>query len=247
MNTVNELDPQASDASAALSSEIVAKVSHEFRTPLTAIQESVDIVLDGLAGPLDPRQVEFLALARRNVERLKKLVDDLLDLSSLQGGLVPLRVMDADLRAVTRMAVESRRTLGQTVALDLGLDSRPLMVRMDPERMRQVILRLLDNVAVHCGSPALVRLWREGDEAVIEVADSGPGIPESQLAKIFEAFSQLSEGPGRKVGGAGLGLTLAKRFVERQGGRLWVQSRPGQGARFFIALKATPLSVDTGQ
>lgn len=239
MSTLNQLEPELLDQAEAERSEIVAKLSHEFRTPLTAIQESVDILLDGLAGPLQPRQLEFLTLARRNVSRLKKLIDDLLDLSSLQKGSIPLRMVEADLWTIARLAVEARQALGQPITLERTCEPRLTAALVDPERTRQVVLRLLENVAVHSGCEARVRVSRAGDEVVVEVADAGPGIPEDKIASIFEAFSQLSTGPGRKVGGAGLGLTLAKHFIERQGGRLWLQSRPGDGTRFFVALKAT--------
>lgn len=218
-------------------SEILCKVSHELRTPLTAAQESVAIVLEELAGPLNPRQLEFLTVAQRNIQRLKRLIEDLLDLSPAQADQEPLVLSPQDLRAVARAAIESRRLLGENPQADHLDDGLPILVAMDFERMRQAICRLLDNAAYYArNKPVTLEIHCHGSRVQVEICDDGPGIPAAEQERIFEPFVQLGSSQSRGSTRAGLGLTLARQFIERQGGSLWVESRPGGGARFVISL-----------
>lgn len=218
--------------------EIIAKVSHELRTPLTAAQESVSIVLEELAGPLNAKQLEFLTVAQRNIQRLKRLIEDLLDLSPNQGGREPLALVPTDLCRIARAAIESRRKLGENPQAEGLEDAGPLIVAADFERMRQVICRLLDNAAYYAGDePVQLQVRRAGAYVRLEVCDDGPGIPAADAERIFEPFVQLGHFSARGAGRAGLGLTLARQFVERQGGSLWAEPRASGGTRFVVSLK----------
>ncbi len=218
--------------------EIIGKVSHELRTPLTAAQESLAIVIEELTGPLNARQLEFLTVAQRNVQRLKRIIEDLLDLSPNQRDRKPLALVPTDLCSIARAAIDARRKLGESPRAD-GLDEvGPLVVAADFDRMLQVVCRLLDNAAYYArNEPPLLQVHRAGAYVRLEVCDDGPGIPARDAERIFEPFVQLGQSGARGAGRAGLGLTLARQFVERQGGSLWAEPRANGGTRFVISLK----------
>lgn len=219
-------------AGLALEGEFLARISHELRTPLTAVQEGLDIVLDGLTGPLNDRQKEFLELSRRNVHRLIRLVNDTLELDGLKRGERPGLRERIDL---TRLVSACAQAHG---GVQFHSETpRQVWAEIDPRRIQDVLDKLIQNAIRHSSNTAVSVHLRAGAlEAVVEVSDSGPGIPEDKLDDIFEEFEQLSVGPGRTVGGVGLGLTIAKLIVEQHGGRIWVESEPGRGARFFFSL-----------
>ncbi len=217
--------------------EFLARVSHELRTPLTAMQEGIDIVLDGLTGPLNPRQVEFLELARRNIQRITRLLRDYLELGSLKRGerLRPFQAVDLD-RVL-------RECAGQWEDAEYA-PTRPVWVEMDEPLVRDAIDRLVQNAIRHSGSEVCLALTSERGVATVAVADFGPGIPPDKLETIFEEFEQLSIGHGRTVGGVGLGLPIVKLIIELHGGRVWAESEPGRGACFCFALKTTTPPVE---
>lgn len=221
-------------------SEILAKVSHELRTPLTAAQESVSIVLEELAGPVNARQLEFLTVAQRNIQRLKRLIEDLLDLSP-NPPEPELILVPADLRDIAAAAVASRQCLGENPQVTGLTEGSAVYVAADFERMRQVICRLLDNAAYYAvKDPVTLAIYRDCEYARLEVCDDGPGIPVADVERIFDPFVQLGSSQARGAGRTGLGLTLARHLVERQGGALWAESKEGGGTRFVISIKLLP-------
>ena len=222
--------------------EFTSMVSHELRTPLTAIKEGINVVEDGTAGPLNQHQANFLALAKRNVDRLHRLINDTLDFSKLERGDFHLELRMHDLNALTSEVVQQQRLAAKKHGLQLeqSLDENLGEVRLDPDRISQVLVNLIGN-AIRYGGGGWVEVTtrQEGDEAVVKVQDGGPGIPAQKLDHIFEAFVQLSTGPGRRVGGTGLGLAICKQIIELHGGRIWVESEVGKGSAFYFALRLT--------
>ena len=222
--------------------EFTSMVSHELRTPLTAIKEAINVVEDGTAGPLNQHQENFLALAKRNVDRLHRLINDTLDFSKLERGDFRLELRMHDLNALTSEVVQQQRLAAKKHGLQLeqSLDENLGEVRLDPDRISQVLVNLIGN-AIRYGGGGWVEVTtrQAGDEAVVKVQDGGPGIPAQKLEHIFEAFVQLSTGPGRRVGGTGLGLAICKQIIELHGGRIWVESEVGKGSAFYFALRLT--------
>jgi len=217
--------------------EFLARVSHELRTPLTAMQEGIDVILDGLTGPLNAQQVEFLQLARRNVERLGRLVKDTLELGDLKRGNGIRAMAPANL---DRLLQECAHAYPHT-------DYEPgpaVWAEIDEPRIRDVLERLIENAMRHSVTQIRLGLRCADGEATLAVADSGPGIPAAKIHTIFDEFEQLDLGPGRKVGGVGLGLPIVKLIVEQHGGRVWAESELGRGARFFFTLKTCPIPVE---
>ena len=218
-------------------SEFMARVAHELRTPLTALQEGIEVVLEGLTGPLNEQQIEFLELAKRNVLRLSRLVHDTLELGDLKRGDCPRPFRVADLEAIVRQCAQRYE--------DAHYEPRqPVWILADGLRIRDCVDRLIQNAVRHSGSRVCVTLLEHDGDAIVAVADSGPGIPPKKLEAIFDEFEQLSVGPGRTVGGVGLGLPIVKLVIEQHGGRIWVNSEPGQGACFYLALKTCPAPAE---
>jgi PAS domain S-box-containing protein len=220
-------------------SEFTSMVSHELRTPLTAIKEAIDIVEDQTAGPVNDNQRNFLVLAKRNVDRLHRLINDTLDFSKLERGEFCLQPQCHDLNAVVAEVVRQQALPAQKrgLALDFLPDPQLKALRFDADRISQVLVNLVGNALRYCDQGSVrVRTRRLDHEALVQVEDTGPGIPEESLNHIFDAFVQLSSGPQRRTGGTGLGLAISKRIVELHGGRIWAESEIGRGSKFVFTL-----------
>lgn len=236
---------------ALIKNEFTAMVSHELRTPLTAIKEAVEVVEDGTAGPLNDHQSEFLALAKRNVDRLHRVINNTLDFSKLERGEFDMSPRDGVdllnlLKEMQAQYAMSAKAAG--VQIQIESPSRIPPMTLDPDRLCQVLTNLIAN-AIRYGGPGIVTMRTElgTDEVVVEVRDNGPGIEAEQRERIFSPYVQLSTGPGRAVGGTGLGLAISKRIVDLHGGRIWVDSAPGGGASFFFALPTRHRAVAPDQ
>jgi PAS domain S-box-containing protein len=217
-----------------LKSAIVSAVSHEFRTPLTLVKGYAEFMADGAGGPVAPMQVEMLSKIGAGVDRLERLVGDLLDISTIEAGAFKLSTGPADLVEVLREAVQ---TLGHLAPqLTVHLPDEALELEIDALRVEQVLANLVTNAAKFSpeGAPITVALRLEPTRAVIEVRDQGVGIPADQLASIFERFTRVKN--GLKRGGTGLGLSIAKALVEAHGGQIGVESTLGAGSTFWFTL-----------
>jgi len=225
--------------------EFLSHVSHELRSPLTAIYQFVTILLDGLAGALLPEQNQHLEIVLRNVKQLESMINDLLEVTRMQAAklvIEPQRtsVVDAILYAVEtlqRAAVAKGITLSAETS---AFDSLPA-VCADPTRVRQILIILIDNAIKFTPANGVVKVracLAEGNRGLLllEVADSGCGINPEMTERIFERLFQASDpaSAGRK--GLGLGLYICKELVTRQGGHIWVEQAPAQGAIFRFTL-----------
>ena len=223
-------------------SAFVAKVSHEFRTPLNMIIGLASVMIENprmYGRALPAALLEDLRIIYRNCDHLASLVNDVLALSQLQSGSVVLHRETLDLAATINEALEVVRPLisQKKLALNVELPNDLSPIAADRTRIRQVILNLLSNAARFTDRGAIsVRAAEQEGQVIIEVADSGPGIPAAAMERIFEPFGQASEQVWREKGGSGLGLTISKQFVELHGGRIWLESEVGVGTVFFVAL-----------
>ena len=223
-------------------SAFVAKVSHEFRTPLNMIIGLASVMIENprmYGRALPASLLEDLRIIYRNCDHLASLVNDVLALSQLQSGSVVLHREALDLAATIDEALEVVRPLISQKKLELNVDLPQQLnpIAADRTRIRQVILNLLSNAARFTDKGAIsVRASEQEGQVIIAVADSGPGIPAAAMERIFEPFGQASEQVWREKGGSGLGLTISKQFVELHGGRIWLESEVGVGTVFFVAL-----------
>jgi two-component system sensor histidine kinase KdpD len=203
---------------------LLRSVSHDLRSPLTAIVASAE----ALEGD-DPEARGLAEGIAREGRRLARLVDDLLDLSRLEGDSAPPRRVPFALDEVLEAAVAS---LPPDTPVQMEIEEGLPMIQADPAQLERAFANLLDNARVHGGrGPIGVRARRAGHRIRVRVSDHGPGIPAGALERVFEPFHQEHDG---RSGGAGLGLAIARGFVEANGGTLRAESLPGQGASFVV-------------
>jgi len=214
-----------------------AMMSHELRTPVSAVMLYNDLLLSGVYDPLTEQQREAVDRSQKSARHLLDLINDLLDLSRLEAGRLETRVEDVETAELVESVVDglSPLALEHGCSLTIHVAQRPLVVTGDARRVRQILLNLLSNaVKFGHGHPVEVRMGPAPGGVLVEVSDHGPGIPPDDLDRIFEEFVQLGE-PGV---GTGLGLPIARRLAELQGGTLDVRSRPGEGSTFRLFLPA---------
>ncbi len=217
--------------------DFVSSVSHELRTPLTAILSGLGFFEACMAGRVDEAEGRLLGNARRNAERLGRLIDDLLAYNQLEAGTLELEHRSLDLRDVVADTVSVVQPLVQEKGQEISVDlPEPLLVEGDAYRLGQVLINLFSNAHRHtpAGTGIEVSGRREGCRVLLTVADTGPGIPPEHLGTIFERFRSLD--PAAK--GSGLGLAISRGIVELHGGRIWAENLPGGGGAFRVELPA---------
>ncbi len=225
--------------------EFLATLAHELRNPLAPIRNGLHLIQ--LAGG-DPTAVDQArALIDRQLQQLVRLVDDLMDMSRITTGKVQFRMDVVPLADVIRSAIETSRPLIDQMGhqLTVEIPDGPLLVEVDPTRMAQALLNVLNNAAKYSepGSRILLSVQARGSEALVSVRDSGIGIEADHLPHVFDMFSQVDRSLERSQGGLGIGLSLAKRLVELHGGTIEAHSAgPGKGSEFVVRL---PLHTGT--
>jgi len=244
--------------------ELYASVSHELRTPVTSIKGFAQALLDGV-GTAEDRS-RYAAIIVEETARLERLVNDLFQLARLEAGQVGFEWRKVDLGALVSAAVEKYRPRAEGAGIALELEgpveegrppgvpasSQGLFVRADPDRLNQVMANLLDNALrfTPSGGRIVVRVVRRPATAdqhpakvVVSVSDTGPGIPEADLGRVFERFYTVDRSRARKTGGTGLGLAIVKEIVTAHGGRVWAERAAEGGARLCLEL---PTEVQAG-
>jgi PAS domain S-box-containing protein len=217
-----------------------ANASHDLRTPVATIKASVEVVLENEPVDLPEPLHRLLVNIDHEADRMTTLIDDLLDLARVETGRLRLKLVRCDLRVLAERAARAIEPLpaqrGQRVVLDLP--GRPVSAIVDAEWIERALLNLLSNAHKYGRDGGLIRLSleRRPRELVFAVEDDGPGIPKADQARLFERFYRPKTDTTRRSQGSGLGLPIAKGMVELHGGRIWVESRPGAGATFRIAL-----------
>ena len=215
-----------------LKNDLVATVAHEFRTPLTSMRMAVHILLEGMVGALNERQLDLVTAAREDCERLQGIVEDLLDLSRIQAGKVAVSVTPLPAKTLVEAAVQRHQQAGGP-RLEQRLGEPVLPVLADPDRIGLVFDNLIGNALRYAKDHIEVAALPQHDRVRFEVTDDGPGIPAEYQERIFEKFFRL---PGAKGEGIGLGLYISREVVAAHGGEMGVESEPGRGARFWFTL-----------
>jgi signal transduction histidine kinase len=240
MDLKRKLAEEKTLEAAKVKSEFTSMVSHELRTPLTVIKESVAIVYDGSAGAINADQKDFLETAKRNVDRLGRLINDVLDYQKLEAQHVEFRMVEQDINKVIAEIGQSFELPLKSKGLKLRLNLRsglPLLV-FDTDKIIQVLINLTNN-AMKFTEKGTITLASEmsGDNAVkVSVTDEGMGIKKEDLGKLFQSFSQISTGTGRQTGSTGLGLAISKKIIDNHKGQMQVSSVYGQGSTFYFIL-----------
>lgn len=220
--------------------EFVSMASHQLRTPLTSVKGYISMLLDGDAGKLTETQQKLLEEAFKSSERMVGLISDFLSVSRVQTGRFVIEMRQTDLSQIVKQEVESLREMAHSHDLSLTLTApkKPVMVQLDEEKIRQIIMNFIDNAVYysHAGGKINVSLEIEDDDAVLRVTDSGIGVPEKEQAKLFSKFYRASNARKQRPDGTGVGLYLAKKVIVGHHGKLVFTSEEGKGSTFGFSL-----------
>jgi signal transduction histidine kinase len=221
--------------------EFLSHVSHELRSPLTAVRQFVTILLDGLAGELNPEQRQYLEIVLRNVKQLHSMINDLFEVSGVQAGKLKIEPQCTSVSDAVGYTVNTLQGAAAAKGIVLSSDIERTLpsVCADPARLRQILVILVDNAIKFTPANGAVKiqvriLEEDPDCLLLEVADSGCGIDPDMTERIFERLFQASDPDSAEHNGLGLGLYICKDLVTRQGGKIWARSAPGQGSVFSV-------------
>lgn len=235
--------------------DFVANVSHEFKTPLTAIQGFTETLLGGALDDAENRE-RFLGIILEHARRLARLTDDLLKLSKMDADRLELEIRRLSVTQFVESCLETaqRRAVQKELTISVDVSDQLPDIAADRRRLAEVLQNLLDNAIQYTLPGGIIKLTAQlnDTDVTFTVADTGIGIPKADQARIFERFYRVDVARSREVGGTGLGLAIAKHLMEAHGGRIWVESEIGQGSQFHFsvpifdaerpAVKSSPVS-----
>ena len=212
-------------------------VSHELKTPLTALREGAELLHDEVAGPLAPPQRQVVAIMRDNSVKLQRLIEELLDYQRALHAAASLEVKPVMLDQLVAEATRAHHLAAQAKGLRLLVDAQPVMLEADPEKLRSIVDNLISNAVKFTPSGGVISVKARAlaGEAVIEVMDSGPGVPPEERESIFNLFFRGRTKADTGVKGSGLGLAIARELVEAHGGEIAVVAG-GAGGHFRVTL-----------
>ncbi|MBI1975989.1 MAG: GAF domain-containing sensor histidine kinase [Candidatus Omnitrophica bacterium] len=236
---------QEADRIAKAKVDFITIASHELRTPLTVIKETVSLLKDKIFGPLNEMQIRYLDRTKNHVDRLARLVNELLNIARLEGHEAPMQRAQLDLSQLIRTTVESFVPQAEKKGLRLAFDAELSLPKIwgDSDKLVQVLVNLISNSIKFTPKGGLIAVHakpEEGDTVLIQVQDTGCGIPRSRQKEVFDRFKQLKSFAKEKTEGIGLGLAIAKEIVELHSGQIWVQSQVEKGSTFFVRLPIDP-------
>ncbi|MGE0268654.1 MAG: ATP-binding protein [Candidatus Omnitrophota bacterium] len=226
--------------------EFTSVVSHELRTPLASIKAAIDIVMSETSGTLSADQNNFLNKAKVNVDRLKRLINDILDLSKLESGRIEMKPQPNDVNKLVQEVIQVNSPAAQKENLFLKSEIDPNVPEavFDTDRISQVLNNLVNNAIKFTKTGGIViRAVNHDHKLEVIVEDTGPGIEKSDIPKLFEKFQQLEDAAKCEKGGTGLGLAICKEIIHQHKGKIWVESEITKGSRFCFWV---PISGSNG-
>ncbi len=223
--------------------DFVSNVSHELRTPLTTMKEFVSIVLDEIPGKINKEQKHYLNIVQGNIDRLSRLILNLLDISKIEAGKVELKRDSVNLNSLISGLIPHFSKFAQDAGLELKVNApeKQIDIYADAEKIIQIFVNLISNALKFTQKGSIEISFQEKENEIeCSVADTGIGISKNDLPQLFGKFQQFDRVPGDGEKGTGLGLSIVKALVELHQGKIWVESRPGKGSKFcFTLLKYT--------
>ncbi|MEZ4337020.1 MAG: ATP-binding protein [Sandaracinaceae bacterium] len=232
--------------------EFLSTVSHELRTPLASVQGALGLIEGGAAGAVSDKAGELVGLAKRNTERLLRLVNDILDLKRMESGRMRLRRRTIDPCESVRSALDGLAVIAADAGVELETaGSTEARLWADPDRVVQVLTNLVSNAIKFAprGSAVTVRVATRARFVRFTVSDRGPGVPEGEQERLFSRFQQLDQSDSRAIQGSGLGLAIAKAIVRQHGGEIGLDTAggAGEGATFFFELPIADPTADSAE
>ena len=227
------------EAASQHKSQFLANMSHELRTPLNAILGYTELIVDRIYGDVPEKILEIMSRVQRSSRHLLGLINDVLDMSKIEAGQLQLSLKEYSFTDTVYTVVAAMESLvaEKSLCLTVDVDADLPLGFGDDRRLAQVLLNLLGNAVKFTDHGGVTVGAKKSDgQFLVSVADTGPGIPESEQRRIFEEFQQVDSSSTRTKGGTGLGLAIAKRIVEMHGGRLWVESAVGAGSTFYFSI-----------
>jgi len=222
----------------AIKRDFVANVSHELRTPLASIKGYAETLLDGA---LDDKKTlkNFLTIIDRHANRMTALIEDLLTLSMLESHQMPMSFEPLDIKGLINSIIQGfeKQAKDKGIKLITDIGKEIPKIPADKDRLEQVIVNLVDNAIKYTNNGTVKIFVRKSDNMLqIDVEDTGIGIPEKDIPRIFERFYRVDKGRSRELGGTGLGLAIVKHIIQGHNGKIWVKSELGKGSVFSFSL-----------
>ena len=225
-----------------MKADFFSMMSHELRTPLTSINVGTDMLLHGSGGEITKEQKDILDIIARESQRLIGMVNSILDLAKMEAGMMVFHFKPTDLTPLIHQTIAEIKPLamGKEIRLQMENPQSLPMIKMDRERMLQVLRNFIGNAIKFTPRGGQITVSAVPKEGILEVCvkDTGPGIPQDNLTIIFEKFQQAPLQRSNSMRGSGLGLAIAKHIITAHGGKVWAESGPGQGSSFFFVLPA---------
>ena len=218
-----------------LKDEFISTVSHELRTPLTSIRAALGLLSAGVAGKVDEKAANLLRIASSNTDRLVRLINDILDLERMESGRAPLMIRRCSLPELVQQAVDTMKSMAEAAGVRLEIAPEPANTPItfdgDSDRILQVLTNLLSNAIKFSPSGAPVRILTasDGNNLVLQIEDSGRGVPPDKLETIFDRFGQVEAADAKQKGGSGLGLAICRSIVVQHGGTIWAERNDSGG------------------
>ena len=221
-----------------LKQEFISMVSHELRSPLNSVLGFLEMLPEGIYGDLNPTGQEKVTVAERNVNRLIRLINDLLEIDRTEAGRLSMEIDDIPIKPLIDRSVDAVKALADKENITITVSDSDTIVTADGDRIVQVIVNLLSNAIKYSpkGGKIEVTTTTQEDWLEVRVKDEGRGIPEQYKALIFEKFQQVNSSDWRQKGGTGLGLAISKAIVDQLHGSIGVESEEGKGSTFWFRL-----------
>jgi len=222
-----------------MKSEFISTVSHELRTPLVSMKEGISSVLNKEAGSLNADQTNLLSIAERNVDRLTRLINDVLDFQKFESGKMGFNMEPNDINEVANEAYDmmSASINNRKLMLILDLEENLPKIKFDRDRIIQVLINLVNNAIKFTEKGKITVTTRRKENIIlVSVTDTGHGITAEDLPRLFQKFEQLEKGGDRKTGGTGLGLAISKEIIEQHNAKIWAESTVGKGTSLHFVL-----------
>ncbi|MDO8535636.1 MAG: PAS domain-containing protein [Candidatus Omnitrophota bacterium] len=230
---------ETTKASAEMKSKFTSMVSHELRSPMAVIKESINIILEGLVGGVTSEQKDILSTAKNNIDRLGRLINNVLDFQKIEAGKMELDIKEHDLNKIVLSTSKEMNILAEQKGLSftVNVDESIRPIKFDKDKIVQVLTNLLSNAIKFTEKGSVfVSTEREDNMVHIVIQDTGPGIQTDEIPKLFQTFEQLGGGVGKKRGGTGLGLAISKEIIRAHNGKIWAESQFGKSSKFHFTL-----------